>query len=389
MSLKTERLQRGFALGLMLLVLMASLTTQTASGGGGSSGSGETGPQANVVIKTLEAAEAVNGSRGIDVSKWQGYINWQQVATDDVDFVLARASIGNEIDETFVTNAVGAHSNGIKVGAYHFARFNSYSTMMAEAELFISQLRRVDITYPVALDVEHERGLSRSQLTTLCMQFMDEVKAAGYDVMLYSYSNFFRSYLDINSLSDYKLWVANYNEEPVVGQSVWQYTSYGSVRGIGGRVDLNVAYSQLYTQDPSIRVIHVDANISRSIKETLNQRYDAGLDLDTLNMDLMDTTIDIGFQTEVNRQFGEDYAIYPYLPELARRHLEGIQYVQGQTKGNITYLIQVRLFYKGLYHEYPTGEYDEATAQAVYEYQIEQGLFADGQINEKTLRMLL
>jgi GH25 family lysozyme M1 (1,4-beta-N-acetylmuramidase) len=340
-----------------------------------------------VTIKTLDAAAAVGGIAGIDVSKYQGNINWAKVANSDVKFVMARASFGNQIDETFVHNALGAYSEGLLVGAYHYAKFTDYHSMMAEAELFISQLRQVYITYPVALDVEAHRGLSRAELTRLSKLFMEEVRAAGYDVMFYSYSNFFRERLDINALGDYKLWVANYKEEPALGQAIWQYTSYGSVPGISGRVDLNVAYDDWAVSQG--KRVTVDAAISRSIKHTLNQRYNVGLNLDTLNMDHMNAAIDIGLQTEVNRQFGKNYDIYPTLTDIAGQHLKSINYVKGRTKGNITYLLQVRLFYKGFYRQAPSGYYDDATAQAIYEYQLEHGLYADGNLNLETLNSLL
>ncbi len=343
--------------------------------------------QGAVTIKTRAAAEAVGGIAGIDVSKYQGSINWAKVAKSDVKFVMARASFGRQTDETFVHNALGAYSEGLLVGAYHYAKFTDYNSMIAEAELFISQLRQVYITYPVALDVEAHRGLSRSELTRLSKLFMEEVRAAGYDVMFYSYSNFFRECLDINALGDYKLWVANYKEEPALGQAVWQYTSYGSVPGISGRVDLNVAYDHWGVSQN--REIRVDAAISRSIRHTLNQRYGAGLDLDTLNMDLVNTAIDIGLQTEVNVQFGENFDIYPTITDLACQYLKSINYVKGKTKGNITYLLQAKLFYKGFYTQAPSGHYDDATAQAIYEYQMEHGLYADGSLSEETLDALL
>ena len=338
-----------------------------------------------VTIKTLEAAQAVGGIAGIDVSKYQGNINWAKVAKSDVKFVMVRASLGMVEDETFVHNALGAHGEGLLVGAYHYAKFTDYQSMMKEAKLFISQLKEVTITYPVALDVEAHRGLSRSELTRLCKLFLEEVKSAGYDVMLYSYSNFFRDHLDLNALGDYKLWVANYKEEPDLGQAIWQYTSYGSVSGISGRVDLNVAYDDWAVR----KQIKVDAAISRQIKQTLNERYNAGLDLDTLNMELMNTAINIGLQTEVNRQFGTSYKITPTLSEEAAQRLKSIDYVKGSTKGNITYLLQVRLFYKGFYRQAPDGVYDDATAQALYEYQLQYGLPADGDLNLDTLNSLL
>lgn len=379
--------RRQTAMGLAVLMFCVSLLTGNAAGGP------VTGPgnrpdvlNATVTIKTQEAADCVvGGIRGIDVSKWQGTINWERVAQDDVAFVFARASLGMKPDETFVGNATGAHEAGLKVGAYHYAKFTDRASMLREVNLFLSQLKKVEITYPVVLDVEAHRGMSRSTLTTLCIEFMEECKQAGYNVLLYSYNNFIKACFDLDQLSDYGLWVANYLEEPNFGQKVWQHTSYGSVSGISGRVDINIAY-----EDLSIRKgIKVDSQISRSIKETLNERYNAGLPLDSLSMTEMNRAVAEGLQYEIARQFEMAYPISGTIDERTLDYLSSIDYVCGQTQGNITYLLQVKLFYMGLYTQALNGAYDDYMAQVVMEFQQTRGLPANGEITASTLRTLL
>jgi GH25 family lysozyme M1 (1,4-beta-N-acetylmuramidase) len=352
---------------------------------------GARGAKGAVTIKTQAAADSVPGGiRGIDVSKWQGNINWESVAKDDVSFVLARATLGIEVDETFYRNATGAHAAGIKVGAYHYAKFTDYASMMKEAELFIKQLDQVTLTYPAVLDVEAARGLTKSALATLCSQFLEEVRSSGYDVMLYTYDNFIDPYLNMSLLGDYKIWVANYLAEPNRGQSVWQYSSYGSISGITGRVDLNVAYEDISVGGAGDDVLlYVDADVSRSIKETLNQRYNAGLPLDSLNMEDMSRAISVGLQLEVNSQFGISLPIYDQVGDDALYQLASINYVPGQTSGNITWLTQVRLFYMGHYTGYPTGSYDDATVEAIRLYQSQNGLEASGLLNQATVWALM
>lgn len=340
-------------------------------------------------IKTQEAADAIGGMRGIDVSKYQGSINWERVARDDVKFVLARASIGTETDDTFVHNATQAHNNGILVGAYHYAKFTDYNSMLREAETFLAQLEQVEITYPVALDIEAHRNLSKKELTRLCLLFAEEVKHAGYEVMIYSYQSFFQQFLDLSSLQGYKLWVANYTKEPSLGQHIWQHTSSGEVLGISTKVDINIAYDDIGLASKAQKSIKVNGAVSRSIKETLNARYGTNVGVDYLDMIEVEEAVAIGLQKEVNKQFGLDLAIYDYLSDSAMRHLKSINYTQGQTKGNITYLIQVKLFYKGMYSGYPTGAYDDDTAAALARYQREYGLPGNGALNPDTLDMLL
>ncbi|MDR2932366.1 MAG: hypothetical protein LBV27_04595, partial [Oscillospiraceae bacterium] len=125
---------------------------------------------AEVTIKTQKAADGIkNGIRGIDVSKYQGTINWKKVATDDVKFAMCRATYGTDIDPTFVTNAKGANDNGLYVGAYHYARIKDSASVKKEAAAFIKQLKKVTLTYPVVLDIENHYGLSKTKLSNLAI----------------------------------------------------------------------------------------------------------------------------------------------------------------------------------------------------------------------------
>lgn len=368
---------------------------------------------AAVTIKTMAAAnEAIeNGaSRGIDVSKYQGTIDWSQVASDNVSFAFVRATYGVTNDPYFVTNAQGAHANGIKVGAYHYATFHDSDSVKREAAQFLSQLRQVDITYPVALDIEAAKytKASRSVVTKLAKQFMDIIAAEGYTVMLYSYNNFIKAHIDQSMIDGYRIWVANYMAAPTgISHSIWQHTSYGTVSGIKGRVDINIAYGSggsgtvrasnavrtsapAATPTPQPVKVSVDNQVSTTIKQTLNERYNTGLPMDSLNMAQMNAAIYTGLQEEINRQF--DDATVPVSGALGADEvnlLSSIQFVSGQTGGNITYLLQAKLFYKGAYTGELTGQFDDNTVQAVKAFQQTNGIPANGGIDATTLKMLL
>ena len=199
----------GMLLAIALLLALAGAPVATANV--------QTGPKlpvgddyilnAAVTIKTQAAADRAlqeGAIRGIDVSKYQGNINWTKVANSNVNFAFIRASYGTTNDPNFVTNAQNAHDNGIKVGAYHFATFQNSEQVKTEAQHFINRLKKVEITYPVVLDLEgaSHKKIKRSTLTKLAVEFMDLVREAGYTVMLYSYNNFIRAHLDIDALGN-------------------------------------------------------------------------------------------------------------------------------------------------------------------------------------------
>jgi len=340
-----------------------------------------------VTIKTQTAANNVPGGiRGIDVSEYQGNINWEAVATDNVNFAICRASYGLKADKNFYTNARGAYANGLKVGAYHYAKFTDRASMVREAEYFLSLVKNVDITYPVVLDVEANRGMNKNTLTQLSIEFLELIRNAGYTPMLYSYTNFYRDHFNMSMLSNYDLWVANYITEPNIGQKIWQHTSYGGVKGITGRVDINIAYDELGNGNKKILV---NREISNSIKSTLNQRHNSGIPEEGLEMTVMREAVVTALQSELNRQMGSDLAVTGIMNESTLNVLSQVPFVKGQTKGNMTYLIQVMLFYRGYYTQSLTGAYDDYMSDALQGYQRGNELSITGKPDRETLWQLL
>lgn len=197
--------------------------------------------------------------KGIDVSHWQGRIDWQKVKKSGVNFAVLKATEGTYYrDNTFETNYRGAMSAGLNVGAYHYAKFKSVAQAKAEAYYFLKVLNGRKMTYPVALDLEENKGgLSRSALTACAKAFMEIVEGAGYAVMLYTYKGFSidQKYLDLKALDQYILWLARYNSYLGATAHIWQYSDKGRVPGIPGNVvDLNTAYYDLSGEYPKNNV---------------------------------------------------------------------------------------------------------------------------------------
>ena len=189
--------------------------------------------------------------RGIDVSKWQGDINWKKVAASGIDFAMIRSSYGKEhTDEMLKKNVAGCEKYGIDYGFYHYTYAKSVSEAKKEAKYFLSRIKNYNPTYPVVLDIEEDyfKQMSRKKVTDIIVAFMTELENAGYYATLYSYANFFRDHVDMSRVKKYDIWVASWGDEEKLNNAydghygMWQYSSTGSVKGIAGEVDLNYAY---------------------------------------------------------------------------------------------------------------------------------------------------
>lgn len=187
---------------------------------------------------------------GIDVSKYQGSIDWAKVKKDGIRFAILRVGSSNNngvyIDPYFEENYLGCIANGIAVGAYIFTYADTESEQNEEILKFLPALTGKTFKYPVFVDVEYSglATLGASQLSSLIKRYMDILDQKGFIPGWYSYTNFINSYIDKDMLKDYPLWVADYRS--TLGYSgaydIWQYTSSGTVSGINGNVDMNRDY---------------------------------------------------------------------------------------------------------------------------------------------------
>ncbi|EME75409.1 GH25 family lysozyme [Bacillus sonorensis] len=184
------------------------------------------------------------GIKGIDVSHWQGDINWKKVAADRIKFAFIKATEGTTLkDNKFETNVSGANAAGIKTGAYHFARFGSKSEALEEAKFFLSAVKKVSLSYPLVLDLEvNQRNVSKAVLTDAAVAFLREIEKAGYFAMIYSGKSFLENCLDESKLKPFALWVARYSSKLGRDADIWQYSDCEKVAGISGNVDMNICY---------------------------------------------------------------------------------------------------------------------------------------------------
>ena len=188
---------------------------------------------------------------GIDVSRYQGAIDFERVKAAGVDFVLLRSSIGDGSDTTtgedirFAVNVREAKKAGLMVGAYHYLRGGNVDEARTEARFFIKTISPYDLDFPAVLDFEEpwqQEYLTTAERTAMALVFMEEVEKAGYYPMLYTNTNWAENYLDMHKLGKYELWLAEWHPKPTYNGDfgIWQYTAYGGVSGIEGDVDLDV-----------------------------------------------------------------------------------------------------------------------------------------------------
>lgn len=207
---------------------------------------------------------AVKTRLGIDVSKYQGIIDWNKVKADGIEYAIIRLGFrgwGGGVcmtDPYFQQNYQGAKAAGISIGVYFFSQAISIDEAVEEASYTLNLIKGLHITEPVVFDTENVSdpgartnlaGLTAKDRTDFITTFCDMVKAAGYRTMITSYKSWFLNNLEFSRLNGfYDIWIADYSRDAtqntVFGYpyKYWQYSSNGSVNGISGRVDMDVTF---------------------------------------------------------------------------------------------------------------------------------------------------
>ena len=188
--------------------------------------------------------------KGIDVSYWQGIIDWAKVKAAGISFAIIKAGGSDDgfyTDSKWETNYKGAKANGIAVGAYYFVgpKCVNAAAGKADAERFIQLLKGKQFEYPVFMDNEAQPVSAKTGITEASIAFCETMEAAGYFVGIYgsTYSGF-RDRMDDSKLTAYTHWVAQYASKCTYSgkYGIWQYSSKGRVNGISGNVDMDLSY---------------------------------------------------------------------------------------------------------------------------------------------------
>lgn len=195
--------------------------------------------------------------KGIDVSKYQGDIDWKAVKEDGVEYAFIRLGLrGYEsgklvLDEYFDQNMRGANEAGVSAGVYFFTQAVTVEEAAEEAAYVLENITDYDVTYPIVFDVEmivgangRANNLTKEERTNIAIAFCEAIRQAGYTPMIYGNVKCFTKMLDMTRLEDYEKWYAFYDNYMYMPYEVscWQYTEKGTVKGIKNKVDLNISY---------------------------------------------------------------------------------------------------------------------------------------------------
>lgn len=186
----------------------------------------------------------------IDVSEWNGDIDWEQAKADGLEYAIIRCGFGRTgVDKYFEINMEGAHDAGIKIGVYFYSYATDWDSAVIEANHCIELIEEYKdiIALPVFYDVEEERNVPR--MTDICMAFINTLNYYGYNVGVYTSGSWYSAYfknIDVNFI-----WLAYWGSDDGVPHTkpdycdIWQYTSRGNVDGVGnGCVDCDIVYNE-------------------------------------------------------------------------------------------------------------------------------------------------
>jgi GH25 family lysozyme M1 (1,4-beta-N-acetylmuramidase) len=192
---------------------------------------------------------------GIDVSVYQGDIDWKNVKNSGIEFAIIKAGgsdSGFYTDSKFEQNYANAKAVGMPVGAYYFVGSGCISKAdgIADAKRFLEIIKGKTFEYPVYIDLEATSPSNRNGATEACIGFCETMENAGYYCGIYASDvSGFNDRLDLSRLSKFDKWVARYGSKPVVVKSygIWQKSDSGRISGINGNVDEDTAYKDYPT----------------------------------------------------------------------------------------------------------------------------------------------
>lgn len=201
------------------------------------------------------ALKSGTGTFGIDVSVWNGTIDWTKVAKSGVNYAIIRCGFrgssegGLYADNKFAQNISNATKAGIKVGVYFFTQAVTEAEAVEEASMCLNLVNGYTLSYPIFIDVESSGGradgLSKDQRTAIINAFCKTVANSGYKAGVYANKNWLENKINASSLTGYTIWLAQYASKATYSQTrydMWQYSSKGTISGISGDVDLNLSY---------------------------------------------------------------------------------------------------------------------------------------------------
>lgn len=209
--------------------------------------------------------------KGLDVSEFQGVIDWEQVKAAGYQFAMLRAGYGfNTVDAQFRRNASECNRIGLPIGAYWFCYAISPETAIAEANGCLRTIAPYRLDYPVCYDIEQASvdyaagqgvTITPALATNIVKSFCDHIETNGYYAMYYSNKNFLNTYFPSDLSQKYALWYAYYTDRfDGTDCGIWQYSNQGSIPGISGNVDLDTGFIDYASVIQEAGLNHLDGS---------------------------------------------------------------------------------------------------------------------------------
>lgn len=210
-------------------------------------------PVTKISFEEIEARKPKNASLMIDVSKWQGDIDWEKIHNSGIEYAMLRVGtqIGvdqeSKIDSYFEKNIEEAKKAGVKIGVYYYSYANDKNDALIQAKWVIDVLEKYSLDLPVAFDWEcwslfNSFNINFHDLNEIANTFLETIKIAGYKPLLYGSKNYMENVWNL----DYDIWLAHYTDKTSYSgdKIMWQFTSSGEIPGIKGNADVNFYYNK-------------------------------------------------------------------------------------------------------------------------------------------------
>ena len=309
--------------------------------------------------------------KGIDVSEFQGKIDWEKVKNDGIEFAILRCGYGmdfsNQDDVEYERNANECERLGIPYGVYLMSYANTVEKARSEAKHVLRLIEGRKISLGVWHDIEDNGtsgAINKETLTNIINTFCNTIKNAGYKVGVYANLNWLENKIEKTIKDNYDIWVAQYYSKcEYEGKYImWQHTSSGKVNGISTNVDMNILYEDLpvINNNDNNNSKTNNSEIVKSLQKALNKDYNCGLDVDGI--------------------------IGPLTTKAVNNNM-----VRNFTVGEFARWVQERLIAKGYsLNEFGVdGRYGDESEKKVKEFQANCGIDVDGIVGINTVNRLI
>lgn len=309
--------------------------------------------------------------KGIDVSEFQGKIDWEKVKNDGIEFAILRCGYGmdfsNQDDVEYERNANECERLGIPYGVYLMSYANTVEKARSEAKHVLRLIEGRKISLGVWHDIEDNGtsgAINKETLTNIINTFCNTIKNAGYKVGVYANLNWLENKIEKTIKDNYDIWVAQYYSKcEYEGKYImWQHTSSGKVNGISTNVDMNILYEDLpvINNNDNNNSKTNNSEIVKSLQRALNKDYNCGLDVDGI--------------------------IGPLTTKAVNNNM-----VRNFTVGEFAKWVQERLIAKGYsLNEFGVdGRYGNESEKKVKEFQANCGIDVDGIVGINTVNRLI